>query len=221
MPVAVEEVRKVPLFGSLNADDLAHVAAVTVERRYDRGNIIALEGERGGALYYVVSGVVKVFKTSAEGKEQVLRLLGPGQTFNDVPALDGGPNPASAAAMEASVVYATGGVELRRMILERPGVAQATVRALAQALRHLVSLVEDLSFRHVTARVAKILLERDADTAKGAGAHRLTQQEMAAMAGTAREMVGRSLKELESSGAIELKHGHIKVIHRERLEILL
>lgn len=221
MPIAVEEVRKVPLFAMLNADDLAHVAAVTVERRYDRGNIIALEGEHGGALYYVVSGVVKVFKTSAEGKEQVLRLLGPGHTFNDVPALDGGPNPASAAAMESSVVYATGGAELRRMILERPGVAQATVRALAQALRHLVSLVEDLSFRHVTARVAKILLEQEADASNDAGAHRLTQQEMAAMAGTAREMVGRALKELESSGAIELKHGHIKVVRRERLEMLL
>ncbi|MGH2485971.1 MAG: Crp/Fnr family transcriptional regulator, partial [Ktedonobacterales bacterium] len=155
------------------------------------------------------------------GKEQVLRLLGPGHTFNDVPALDGGPNPASAAAMETSVVYATGGAELRRMILERPGVAQATVRALAQALRHLVSLVEDLSFRHVTARVAKILLEQDAAASKGAGAHRLTQQEMAAMAGTAREMVGRALKELESSGAIELQHGHVKVVRPERLEILL
>lgn len=221
MPVALEHLRQVPLFAPLNAEDLAHVAAVTVERHYDRGDIILLEGDRGGALHFVRTGVVKVFKTSPEGKEQVLRLLGPGHTFNDVPALDGGPNPASAAALESSVVFVTGGAELRRLIVERPGVALATVQALARALRHLVSVVEDLSFRHVTARVAKILLEQSANADTGGPSHRLTQAEMAAMAGTAREMVGRALKELESVGAIQLQHGHITVLRRDRLEVLL
>jgi len=221
VPVEMEALRQVPLFAPLGRDDLAHVEAVTVERQYDRGDIILLEGERGGALHFVRSGIIKVFKTSPEGKEQVLRLIGPGHTFNDVPALDGGPNPASAAALEPSVVYATGGAELRRMIAERPAVAQATVRALAMALRHLVSLVEDLSFRHVTARVAKILLEQERATVGGRPAHRLTQQEMAAMAGTAREMVGRALKELEAAGAIEVRQGRITVLRRDRLEVLV
>ncbi len=204
---------------------MAHVAAVTVERHYERGDIIILEGDRGGALHFVRSGLVKVFKSSPEGKEQVLRLIEAGRTFNDVPALDGGPNPASVAALEPSIVYATGGAELRRLIVERPGVALATVQALAGALRHLVTLVEDLSFRHVTARVAKILLEQDASrrplwlaaATSGKAAHRLTQQEMAAMAGTAREMVGRALKELEATGAIRMQRGRITVVNRERL----
>lgn len=226
MPVSVDvdELRKAPLFASLAPDDMAHVAAVTVERHYERGDIILLEGDRGGALYFLRSGLVKVFKSSPEGKEQVLRLIEAGHTFNDVPALDGGANPASAAALEPSVVYATGGAELRRLIAERPGVALATVRALAGALRHLVTLVEDLSFRHVTARVAKILLEREAsaddDGKSGRVAHRLTQQEMAAMAGTAREMVGRALKDLEASGAIRMQRGRITVVSRERLQLL-
>ncbi|HET9980091.1 MAG TPA: Crp/Fnr family transcriptional regulator [Ktedonobacterales bacterium] len=223
MPVDAHELRKVSLFAPLSDEDMAHVAAVTVERRYDRGDIIILEGDRGGALYFVESGLIKVFKSSPEGKEQVLRLIEPGRTFNDVPALDGGPNPASAAALEASVVYATGGAELRRLIAERPGVALATVGALAGALRHLVALVEDLSFRHVTARIAKILLEQsDAQDAgqEGKPAHRLTQQEMAAMAGTAREMVGRALKELESAGAIRIQRGRITVVNRDRLRLL-
>jgi CRP/FNR family transcriptional regulator len=222
MPVESEELRKVSLFAPLSEDDMARVAAVTVERRYERGDIIILEGDRGGALYFVRSGLVKVFKSSPEGKEQVLRLIEAGRTFNDVPALDAGPNPASAAALEPSIVYATGGVELRRLIAERPGVALATVQALAGALRHLVTLVEDLSFRHVTARVAKILIEQDASTdasgASGKATHRLTQQEMAAMAGTAREMVGRALKELEATGAIRIQRGRITVLSRERLE---
>jgi CRP-like cAMP-binding protein len=223
MPVESEEMRKVPLFAPLSADDMARVAAVTVERHYERGDIIILEGDRGGALYFVRSGLIKVFKSSPGGKEQVLRLIEAGRTFNDVPALDAGPNPASAAALESSVVYATGGAELRRLIVERPGVALATVQALAGALRHLITLVEDLSFRHVTARVAKILIEQDASAvasgASGKAVHRLTQQEMAAMAGTAREMVGRALKELEATGAIRIQRGRITVVNRARLEM--
>ena len=74
------------------------------------------------------------------------------------------------------------------------------VKTLANALRHLVSLAEDLSLRHVTARVAKILLEQDIASQKGSRRHRLTQQEMAVLAGTAREVVGRALKELEAAG---------------------
>jgi CRP-like cAMP-binding protein len=74
------------------------------------------------------------------------------------------------------------------------------VKTLANALRHLVSLVEDLSLRHVTARVAKILLDQEASAQEGHHVYHLTQQEMAVLAGTAREVVGRALKELEAAG---------------------
>ncbi|HEX8997083.1 MAG TPA: Crp/Fnr family transcriptional regulator [Ktedonobacterales bacterium] len=223
MAVQAEALRQIPLFATLAPDDLAQVAKVTVERRYDRGDIIILAGQEGDALYFVRQGLVKVFRTSEEGKEQTLRLISDGQTFNDVPALDGGPNPASALAMEPTVVYATSGYELRRLITERPGVAVATVRTLTAALRSLVSLVEDLSFRHVRARVAKILVEQgqEATSAGQRPRHRLTQQEIAAMAGTAREMVGRALKELEAAGAISIEHGRITLLSRERLEALM
>lgn len=227
MTVQAEAVRHVPLFATLAPDDLAHVAAVTVARRFARGDIILLAGQEGGALYFVRSGLVKVFKTSEEGKEQVLRLISAGHTFNDVPAFDGGTNPASAMALEPTIVYATSGAHLRRLIAERPGVAEAVVRTLAVALRYLVTVVEDLSFLPVRARVAKILLEQEAEQAKGEDGeqiqhppHRLTQQEMAAMAGTAREMVGRALKELEIAGAIRNEHGRITVLSRERLQLL-
>jgi CRP/FNR family transcriptional regulator len=221
MPIETDEVRRIPLFASLGSDDLAHVARVTVERTYGRGDVILLEGDPAGALHYVRSGLVKIFKTSPDGKEQVLRLMGPGSTFNDVPAFDGGPNPASAAALEPCTVYVLGSGELRRLLLERPAVAAAAVQSLAGALRHLVELVEGLSFRHVTSRVAKILLDQEAAAAQGLPSHRLTQQEMAAMAGTAREMVGRALKELEAAGAIEVRQGRVAVLSADRLKMLL
>ena len=220
MPIDVEALRQIPLFTSLSQEELRHVAALTVERHYDRGNIILLEGDMGGALHYVRSGLVKVYKTSPAGKDQVLRLIAAGNTFNDVPALDGGPNPASASALEPSTIYVIQRAELRKLILTRPEVAEAVVKTLANALRHLVSLVEDLSLRHVTARVAKILLDQEASAREGQQVYRLTQREMAALGGTAREVVGRALKELEAAGAIEMRQGRAVVVNHERLRML-
>lgn len=220
MHADVNVLRKIAFFASLSGEELGHVAAMTVVRHYERGDIILLEGDVGGALHYVRTGLVKVFKTSPEGREQVLRLIAAGHTFNDVPALDGGPNPASAAAMEASEIYLIRHRELHTLIETRPEVAVAVVQTLADALRHLVALVEDLSLRHVTARVAKILLDQRQEDQPVASSHHLTQQEMAAMAGTAREVVGRALKELESAGAIEMRQGRAVVINRERLALL-
>ncbi len=220
MPVEPDVLRQIPLFAGLSAEDLTHIAHVTVERRFDRGDVVILEGDPGGALHFVRSGLIKVFKTSPDGKEQVLRLIAAGHTFNDVPALDGGPNPASAAALEPSLLYVVSRNALRQLILQRPAVAEGAVRSLASALRHLVALVEDLSFRHVTARVAKILLEQEALRDAQGQTHRLTQQEMAAMAGTAREMVGRALKELEAAGAVEMRQGRVVVLDAQRLRLL-
>ncbi len=221
MPVHVEALRKIPLFALLNANSLAQVAAMTRERHYERGDLIVLEGESGGALHYVHSGLVKVFKLSTGGKEQVLFLAAGGHTFNDVPALDGGPNPASAAAMEPSIVYAIGPAELSTLIVTQPEVATAMVQTLASRLRHLVALIEDLSLRPVIARVAKILLDQEGASQEGRQAYRLTQQEMAALAGTAREVVGRALKEVEAAGAIKMCQGRAVVVNCDRLRLFV
>src|SRR5215471_15264395 len=105
MPIEIDMLRKIPYFSSLATEDLKQVAMFTVERHFNRGDLILIAGETDGSLCYVCSGLVKVFKASPDGREQVLRLVGAGYTFNDVPALDGGPNPASVAAIESSKVY--------------------------------------------------------------------------------------------------------------------
>lgn len=133
MPIDVEALRHIPLFALLSREDLAQVAAMTRERYYERGELIVLEGEPGGVLHYVHSGLVKVFKTSPSGREQVLRLIVAGNTFNDVPDLDGGPHPASMAAMERSIVYVIQRAELRTLIMTRPEVAEAVVQTLMSA----------------------------------------------------------------------------------------
>ena len=220
MPIEIEMLRKIPYFSALNTEDLAQVATLAVERHFNRGDLILIAGENDGSLCYVCSGLVRVFKASPDGKEQVLRLIGVGQTFNDVPALDGGPNPASVAAVESSKIYMIRRSGLHQLIMTRPQVAEAVVLTLAKTLRHLVSLVEDLSLRHVTARVAKILLDREISDQQGQHVHRLTQTEMASLVGSTREVVGRALKELETAGAIAMRHGQAIVLNQERLRII-
>ena len=216
MAVQVEFLKSVPHFAGLSLAELDSIAKLIFERAAERGETILLEGEPAEALYFVASGVVKVLKTSAEGKEQILNIVRPGESFNDVPVFDGGPNAATAQAMGPVVLYGIRKSDMETIMRDHPQVAMNINKVLAGRMRHLVSLVEDLSFRRVTGRVAKILLEH-AGEGIGSGP-RLTQQEMAAMAGTARETIGRSLKTLEEEKAIRLDRHRIVITDKEALE---
>lgn len=216
MPIDEPTLRAIPEFSQLSEEELTHVRSLIRERQVQRGDILFFEGEPGERLYYIQSGRVKVFKTSADGKEQVLRIFHADETFNDVPVFDGGPNPASAMVLEEGIVYALWREDVRRLLANHPAIALSVIQVLASRLRYMVGLVEDLSFKHVSARVAKALLVHSAEI-EGKSAHRLTQQELAALVGTAREVVGRVLKALEQEGAIDLDQGRITILSRERL----
>ena len=213
--------RQVPYFADLDAAGLARIEERLVERRYERGRVVFMEGGPCQGLYAVRSGRVRIFKVSPEGREQVLMVAGPGETFNEVPNFDGGSNPASAEALEPSVLYLLPKADLLSIVEAEPVVARAIIRVFASHLRHLTALVEDLSFRNVTSRVAKILLAQVQRVESGAGPGRLTQQQMAAMAGTAREVVGRALKSLEQQGIIRMERGRVVVVSPERLADLV
>jgi CRP-like cAMP-binding protein len=199
----------IPYFDGLSQDEHRSIKKLAIERHYERGDIIIYEGDKATALYVVCSGAVKIFKTSIEGKEQILNITRPGETFNDVGVFDEGENPASAQAMGEVTLFELGQNEFNTLLQNHPIITHNTIKVLAGQVRELVTLVEDLSFRHVIGRVAKILLEyASADAHDGP---RLTQQEMAAMAGSAREVVGRSLKALEENGLIKLNRHKVTI----------
>lgn len=213
--VQIEFLKSTSYFAGMNPAGLDSVRKFIFQKTVERGETILLEGEPAEALYFVFSGVVKVFKTSADGKEQILYLVRPGESFNDVPVISGGPNLAGVEAMGAVVLYGMKKSNLEVILRDYPEVALNVIQVLSQRVQHLVSLVEDLSFKRVNSRVAGILLEHVGD---GDGrSPRLTQQEMAAMAGTAREMVGRSLKALEEDGLIRLDRHRIVITDKEAL----
>jgi CRP/FNR family transcriptional regulator len=223
-PVALDPLAGSPYFDGLSDDDRRRIVALARRRRYEAGAVLFLEGEECAGLFIVLEGVVKVYKTSEDGREQILRLMAPGDSFNEVPVFDGGPNPASAAAVEPTEALVLSRELVLRLLDEYPAFARAVVRTLASRLRHLVALVEDLSFRQVTARVARILLQSVAPReGVGAGAGRrarITQREIAQMAGTAREVVARALRVLEDAGAVEVERGNVRIVDVRRLEAL-
>jgi len=219
MTVQLEFLKSILYFSDLGPAELESISKLVFEKTANRAEMVLLEGESAANLYFVASGVVKVFKPSAEGKEQILSIVRPGESLNDVPIFDGGQNPASAQAMGPVLLYGIKRNDMEAILRDHPQIALNVIKVLARRVRHLVSLVEDLSFKHVIGRVAKILLEHVG--VEMGREPRLTQQEMAAMAGTAREVVGRSLKALEEEGVIRFDRHRIIITDKEALKEIM
>ena len=225
MAVAEQGIREIPYFVGLRPEELEQVRSRVALKRLDKNEILFLEGDPCRAVFFVHSGRIKFYKASPAGREQVLRIMKRGDTFNEVPVFDGGPNPATAQAIERSSVFYVRKEDLRAIVREYPVVAETILGHFAGMLRHLTMLVEDLSFRHVTGRLAKALLQHAAEMAEGGphdgGRQRITQQELAAMVGTAREVIGRSLRAMESAGAIRFDGHRIVITNRAILEDMM
>lgn len=207
-----------PYFAGCRPEALNSLAEATSLRRYRRGEILFLEGEPCLGLYIIQRGSAKLFKLSPGGRELIMRVLEEGATFAEVPAFDHGPNPVNAAALEEADVWVVDAGLLRSTVAQYPEMSQAVIQNLTQNLRMLVKKVEELSFFQVTHRLARLLQQLPPEQLSGPAAQRITQDQLAARLGTVREVVARSLRELERSGAILLKNRQITILD---LEILL
>lgn len=216
MALKIESLKSIPFFSGLSPAELESTGQLMFEKRVERGEVVLFESEPAEALFFVAFGAVKLFKTSSDGKEQILGIVRPGESFNSVPMFDEHPNPASAQAMGPVLLYGIKRDELKVILRNHPQLAPRIIQALAEEVRRLTTLVEDLSFKPVISRVAKILLENARDS--GNPGPQLTQQEMAALAGTVREVVGRTLKILKDEGAIRLERHRIVIADKEALK---
>lgn len=210
-PAAV--LRGVPIFADLSDAVLEQLAGRCVPRAVGEGFVLFRAGDHCGGLYIVLEGRVRIYRTSAEGKEQTLAVEGPGRPVAELPLFDGGPYPASAVTAAPSRLLFLPRAEFEHAFRTDPDVAVAVVRALGGRLRHFVQLLETLAFRDVAARLAMLL----ADYADREGQVRddgvelvldRTQEELAAELGTARESVSRALKQLSSRGLIRRRTGN-------------
>lgn len=211
--------RAVPLFRSLDDLTMSSLAEETHCREYQTGEVIVLEGEAQPGLYFLAYGYVKAVKFSPAGREQTLRFLEPGDTFNEIGVFTRRPNPATAIALENSGVWLIPRASFARLMRERPDFAQSVIEQLAERMLFLVALVTDLSLRPVTGRLARLLLDSATDDIV-LRPRWFTQAELAARLGTVPDVVQRSLRGLENEGLIAVDRQQILLLDRPALEQL-
>jgi CRP/FNR family transcriptional regulator len=204
-------------FAALDADVLDAVVRRAVLRLYEKGAFIYVEGETVPGIYIVVSGTVRLFRTSEDGREQDLFHASASESLNDASAFDGKPTIATAQAIEPTMLVLISGEALTALMRDHPQIALAVIREMAARLRDLARLAGDLSLRRVSSRMAGVLLRL-------AGARSVaelpTRNELAAMVGTVREVATRTLRQLEVGGVLRLEGRSVSILDRGALERL-
>lgn len=212
----------VPLFAALDGDTAELLAAALTTRTVVRGHVVFEEGDAGDRLFIVLDGKMKISRAAADGRENLLAVLGPGEMFGELSLFDPGPRTATASAVTDSTLASLDHDDLRPLLLDQPGVAVQLLRALAQRLRRTNEAMADLVFSDVPGRVAKALLdlaERFGDD-EGDGVrvrHDLTQEELAQLVGASRETVNKALSEFANRNWLRLEGRSVLLLDRERL----
>ena len=208
--------KNAPLLSSLSQPELQLLAQCTVRRLFSAGEQIFSEGEPCKGLNIISRGMVRIFKTSVNGREQVLAIEQPGDSIAEIPVFDGGPYPASAVAIEDTEIAFISRRDFQTHCMEHPEVALKVLAVVGARLRSLVGIIEELSFTTIRQRLVSTLVRlaqsEGKKTARGLefvlpGSH----QELANQLGTVRELVSRNLTRLQAEGLLEVDARQIVV----------
>lgn len=222
--VNTEVVKRAPLFVGLDDDASSALLSSTVSARLERGEDLFREGDPGDRLYIIAEGKIKLGRTSSDGRENLLAILGPGEMFGELSLFDPGPRTATATAVAETQVVGLGHDDLDEFLTSRPQVALTLLKALARRLRRTNDTLADLVFTDVPGRVAKALLDlasRFGRPLDGGGVlvmHDLTQEELAQLVGASRETVNKALADFATRGWLRLEARAVVLLEVERLQ---
>ena len=189
---------------------------------YVRGQQVFVEGEPGDSLYIIMTGKVKVGRRAADGRENMLAIMGPSDLFGELSLFDPGPRTATATVVSDGRLASLSHRSLRPWISDRPDIAEQLLRVLARRLRRTNDALADLIFTDVPGRVAKALLmladRFGTEQSDGMRVHHdLTQEELAQLVGASRETVNKALADFASRGWLRVDSRAVTLIDRERL----
>jgi CRP/FNR family transcriptional regulator/CRP/FNR family cyclic AMP-dependent transcriptional regulator len=222
MMTYVDFLKKVPLFSDLDDEELHKLASIVREQNYKRRTTIVRVDDPGGALYILKSGLVKITIEDQHGDEMILRILYPTDFFGEMSLLDGMPRSATVTAQEPSEVLTISREHFLNIIEQSPKILLKMTAVLSQRLRNTNELIHSLAFFDVYGKVARLLLnlaaERGRVTEQGTVIDmRLTQQELAELAGMTRETMARTLREFQQAGCIRVESGIISILEVDML----
>jgi CRP-like cAMP-binding protein len=212
----VAQLQRVPVLLRLDRTVLERLARTAIWRSYAAGAIVFLEGELALGFYYVHSGWLKEVKSSPDGREQILQLLGAGDVFSFMGIFVDRPNPATVIALDPAEVWLLQRADFYAALGDSPELALRVAEALADQVDTLVRLVSDLSLRSLEARLAQRLLDQ-AEVNIVVRQRWATQAEMAAQLGTVPDVLGRALRKLEEEWLIRVERHQITILDREGL----
>ena len=215
-------VKRAPLFAALDDEASSTLMQSMTQTRLERGDVLFHEGDQGDRLYVIREGKVKLGRRSADGRENLVAILGPGEMFGELSLFDPGPRNAAATAVADTLLLGLGSEDLTSWLSDRPDVARQLLRALARRLRRTNENLADLVFSDVPGRVAKALLDLSErfgrPTEDGLRvAHDLTQEELAQLVGASRETVNKALADFASRGWLRLEARAVVLIDVERM----
>ena len=202
------------------------LAARTVRKLFSAGELLFSEGEPCNGLHIIARGKVRLFKTSVNGREQVLSLNVSGESVAEIPVFDGGPYPASAVALEETEIVFISRRDFSAYCLEHPEVPLKVLTVVGARLRNLVGIIEELSFTTIRQRLISVLLKL-AQSEGRKTAHGIefqlpaSHQELANQLGTVRELISRNLMRLQAEGLLDVDARQIVVKDVKGLNALL
>lgn len=214
--------KKVPLFSELDDEELHQLASIVHEQRYKKHATIVHVDDPGSAFYILKNGLVKITTEDQHGDEMILRILYPTDFFGEMSLLDGMPRSATVTAQEASEVLTISREHFLSIIEQSPKILLKMTVVLSKRIRRTNELIHSLAFFDVYGKVARVLLnlatERGRTTEQGTVIDmRLTQQELAELAGMSRETMARTLREFQQAGCIRIESGIISILELEML----
>lgn len=219
--MAANSIGSIPLFQDLESGLLEQIQRISAVKTYSKNQTIFSEGENPGGFFIVLSGRIKIYKISSEGKEQILHIFGPGEPFGEVAVFENRPFPAYATALEKTkTLYIMKG-EFIRLIARNPKFTLKILAVLSRRLHYFTELVEDLSLKEIPARLARYLLalsrrQKDADRIR----LDVSKSQLASILGTIPETLSRVFAKMSKLKLIQIKGSEIKIVDREGLEEL-
>ncbi len=218
MPNRAEILARIPLFAELSPAEREALAARAVGKSYAAGRRLFSEGEPCPGLYVLLTGRVKIFKTSPSGREIMLAVEEAPSTVAEVPLFDGGAFPASVVALDDVTAWLIRKEDFRQACRQNPELALKLLAVTGRRLRQLVGLVEAVTFGSVRQRLARTLLDFSAEASSDTFTLPVTQEELAQRLGTVREVVSRNLSRFQAEGLLRIQRREVTLLDRAGLE---
>lgn len=217
MPTEIQEIQRSPLFAGLDAGQLAHILKIGRVSERHRHEILFREGEPVEGLFVLLSGGVKIYKLSPDGKEHILHVVRPGQAFAEAAIFMSSGYPAYAETLQKSRVLVLPKEPFLNLLREEPAVSLNIIATLSRYLKQFADRIEDLSLKDVSARLARWALQSSTEKGRDFWDLEITKAELASQLGTVSETLSRTLRKFQDAGWLQVRGRFLKILDRPAL----